>query len=151
MYSLDLDKVEEWDQIANIRWIIAKARELQKNIYLSFIDYVCGFDCVITTNCWKFFKKREYQTIWPASWEICMQVKKKQLELDLEQPTGSKSGKEYVKATYCHPAYLTCMQSTSWVMLDWMKHKLQSRLPGKISKTSYIQMTPPLGQKAKNN
>ena len=66
------------DQIANIRWIIAKARELQKNIYLSFIDYVCGFDCVITTNCWKFFKKREYQTIWPASSEICMWVKKQQ-------------------------------------------------------------------------
>ena len=78
------------DQIANIRWIIAKARELQKNIYLSFIDYVCGFDCVITTNCWKFFKKREYQTIWPASWETCMQVKKQQLELDMKQQTGSK-------------------------------------------------------------
>ena len=60
-----------------------------------------------------------------------MQDKKQQLELDMEQQTGSKSGKEYVKAIYCHPAYLTYMQSTSWEMLDWKKHKLESRLPGK--------------------
>ena len=61
----------------------------------------------ITTNCGKFWKRWEYQTTWPASWEICMQVKKEQLELDMEQQTGSKSGKEYIKAVYCHPAYLT--------------------------------------------
>ena len=66
----------------------------------------------------------------PASWEICMQVKKQQLELDMEQQTGSKLGKEYVKTVYCHPAYLTYMQSTSWETLDWMKHKLESRLTG---------------------
>ena len=64
-----------------------------------------------------------------------MQVKKQQLELYMEQQTGSKSGKEYVKAVYCHPAYLTYMQSTSWEMLDWMKHKLESRLSGEISIT----------------
>ena len=64
-----------------------------------------------------------------------MQGKKQQLELDMEQKTGSKSGKEYVKAVYCHPAYLTYMQSTSWEMLDWMKHKLESRLSGEISIT----------------
>ena len=68
----------------------------------------------ITTNYGKFFKRWEYQTTWPASWEICMQVKKQQLEPDMEQQTGSKLGKEYVKAVYCHPAYLTYMQSTSW-------------------------------------
>ena len=62
---------------------------------------------------WKILKEMEYQTTWPASWEICMQVKKQQLELDMEQQTGSKSGKEYIKAVYCHPAYLTYMQSTS--------------------------------------
>ena len=90
----------------------------------------------IRTNCGKFFKRWEYQTIWPASWETCVQVKKQQLELDMEQQTGSKSGKEYVKAVYCHPAYLTYMQSTSWEMLDWMKHKLESRLPREISITS---------------
>ena len=72
----------------------------------------------------------EYQTISPASWETCMQVKKQQLELDMEQLTGSKLGKEYVKAVHCHPAYLTYMQSTSWETLGWMKHKLVSRLPG---------------------
>ena len=75
-----------------------------------------------------------------------MQVKKQQLELDMEQ-TGSESGKEYVKAVYCHPAYLTCMQSTSCEMPDWMKHKLESRLLGEISTTSDMQMTPPYGRK----
>ena len=86
----------------------------------------------------------------PASWEICMQVKKQQLELDMEQKTVSKLGKEYVKAVYCHPAYLTYMQSTSWEMLGWMKHKLESRSPGGISITSDTQMTPPLWQKVNN-
>ena len=70
----------------------------------------------------------EYQTTLSLSWEICMQVKKQQLELDMEQRTGSKSEKEYVKAVYCHPAYLTYMQSTSWEMLGWMNHKFESRL-----------------------
>ena len=78
---------------------------------------------------------------------IYMQVKKQQLELDIEQQTGSKSGKEYIKAVYCYPAYLTYMQSTSWETLDYMKHKLESRLPGEISITSDMQMTPPLWQK----
>ena len=102
-----------------------KAREFQKNIYLCFIDYAKAFDCEDQTNCGKFFKRWEYHTTWPACWEICMQVKKQKLELDMEQQTGSKSGKEYVKAVYCHPAYLTYMQSTSWEMLGWIKHKLK--------------------------
>ena len=75
-----------------------------------------------------------------------MQVKKQQLELDMEEK-ASKLGKEYIKAAYCHPAYLTYMQSTSWEMLGWMKHKLESRLSGEISITSDMQMTPPLWQK----
>ena len=99
----------------------------------------------------KFFRKWEYYTTWPASWEICIQVKKQQLETDMEQQTGSKLGKEYVKAVYCHPAYLTYMQSTSREMLGWVKHKLESRLLGEISITSDMQMTPPLWQKAKWN
>ena len=78
-----------------------------------------------------------------------MQVRKQQLELDMEQQTGSKLGKDYVKAVYCHPAYLTFMLSTSCEMLGWMKYKLKSRLPGEISKTSGMQMTPPLWQKSK--
>ena len=72
-----------------------------------------------------------------------MQVKKQQLEPGMEQQTGSKLGKEYIKAVYCHPSYLTYMQSTSWETLGWMKHKLESRLPGEISITSDMQMIPP--------
>ena len=68
--------------------------------------------------------------ILPVSWENCIQVKKQQLELDMEQWNGSKLGKEYIKAVYCHPAYLTYMQITSWETLEWRKHKLESRLPG---------------------
>ena len=79
----------EFYQITNIRWIIEKARQFQKNIYFCFIDYVKAF-VWITTNCGKFFKRWEYQTTLPASWEICMQIKKQQLELDMEQQTGSK-------------------------------------------------------------
>ena len=79
------------------------------------------------------------------------QVKKQQLEVDMEQQTGSKLGKEYVKAVYCHPAYLTSMQSTPFEMPDWMKHKLESRLLGEISITSDMQMTPPLWKKVKRN
>ena len=86
-----------------------------------------------TINRGKFLERWEYQTTLPASWEIYMQVKKQQLEPDMEQRTGSKLGKEYVKAVYCHPAYLTSMQSTSWETLNWKKHKLESRLPGEIS------------------
>ena len=81
------------DQIANIRWIMEKAREFQKNIYFCFIDYAKAFDCfdcVDHINCGKFFKRWEYQTTWPTSWEICMQIRKQQLELDMEQQTGSK-------------------------------------------------------------
>ena len=80
-----------------------------------------------------------------------MQVKKQQLEPDMEQWTGSKLGKEYVNAVYCHPAYLTSIQNTSCEMSGWMKHKLESRLLGEISITSDMQMTQPLWQKVKRN
>ena len=79
-----------------------------------------------------------------------MQVRKQQLELDMEQQTGSKWEKEYIKAVYCHPAYLTYMQSTSWKTLGWRKHKLESRLVGEIPIISDMQITPPLWQKFKN-
>ena len=104
----------------------------------------------ITTNCGKFSKRWEYQTTWPASWETCMQVRKQQLELDMEKHWFQQE-KEYVKAVYCHPAYLTYRQTTSWETLDWKKHKLESRLLGEISITSDRQMTPPLWQKVKRN
>ena len=80
-----------------------------------------------------------------------MQVKNQQLELDMEQQTGSKSGKEYIKAVYCHPAYVTYMQSTSCKMPGWMKRKLESRFPGDVSITSDTQMILPLWQKVKKN
>ena len=121
------------DQIANICWITEKAREFQKNILLYWL---CQSLCTNHNKLWETLKRWEYQTIWPVSWEICMQVRKQQLELDMEQQTGSKLGREYVKPVYCHPAYLTYMQSTSWEMLGWRKHKLESRLPGEISITS---------------
>ena len=81
---------ETRDQIANICWIMQKAREFQKNIYFCFIDYAKAFDCVDHKKLWKILKEMGYQTIWPASWEICMQVRKQQLRLDMEQQTGSK-------------------------------------------------------------
>ena len=79
----------------------------------------------LTTNCGKFFKRWDYQIIFPASWETCMRGKKQQLETDIEQWAGSKLGKEYIKVVSCHLAYLTYMQSSSCKMPAWMKHKLE--------------------------
>ena len=138
------------DQIASIHWIIEKARELQKNIYC-FIDYAKAFDCVDHNKLWKILKEMGISDHLSASCEICMQVKKQQLEWDMEQQTSSKSGKVYIKAICCHLAHLTYMQSTSCEMLDWMKHKLESRLPGEIPIASDMQMTSPLWQKARKN
>ena len=101
------------DQIANIHWIIKKTREFQKNIYFCFIDYAKAFDCVVPNKLWKILQEMGIPDHLICLLRICMQVKKQQLELDMEQLTGSKSGKKYVKAVYCHPAYLTYMQSTS--------------------------------------
>ena len=115
--------IEKRQRNQRLNWIIEKAREFQKNIYYCFIDYIKAF-VWITTNCGTFLKIWANQSTWPDCWEIFMQVRKQQLELDLEQQTGSKLGKVYVKAVYCHPAYLTSMQSTSCKMPGWMKHKL---------------------------
>ena len=139
------------DQIANICWIIEKAREFQKTYISALLTMPKSLTVWITTNSAKFWKRWEYQTTWPASWEICMKVRKQQIELDMKQQTGSKSWKEYIKAVYYHPAYLTFMQSTSREMLGWRKHKLESRLLGEISITSDMQMTPPLWQKVKKS
>ena len=136
------------DQIANICCIIIKARGSQKNIYFCFLDSAKALTVWITMNCGKFLK-REYQTTLPISWETCMQIKKQQLEMGMEHQIGAKLGKEYVKAVYCHPVYLTYMQSTQSEMIGWMKHKLESRLLGEISITSDMQMRPPLWQEVK--
>ena len=105
--------------------------------------------CEPPTNSGKFLKSWEYHNL-PACWETYMQDKKQQLEPDMEQQIGSKLVKKYVKAVYCHPAYLTYIQYTSCEMPDWMKHKVESRLPGEVSMISDKQMTQPLWQKAKN-
>ena len=152
MFKLDLEKARGTrGQIVNICWIIEKAREFQKNIYFCFIDEAKSLWLCESQQTGKFLNIWEYQTTSPASWEICMQVKKQQWEPDMEQWTGSKLGKEYVKAVHCHPAYLTHMQSTLCEIQGWMKHKLESRLPEVISITSDMQMTSPFWQKAKRN
>ena len=113
MFKLDLEKAEEPGQTANIHWITEKAKEFQKNIYFCFIDYIKIFDCVDHSKLWKILQEMGIPDHLTYLLRNRMQVKKQQLELDLEQQTGSKTGKEYIKAIYCHPAYLTYMQSTS--------------------------------------
>ena len=112
------------NQIPNIHWIMEKAREFQKNIYFCFIDYKKAFDSVDHNKPWNILKEMGIPDHLPVSWEICMHVKKQQLEPNMEQQIGSKLGKDYIKAVLCHRVYLTYMQSTSWETLDWKKHKL---------------------------
>ena len=116
------------DQIANIIRSSKKQKSSRKTSTSALLTMPKPLTVWISTNCGKLWKRWEYQTTWPASWEICMQVKKQQLELDMEQQTGSKSGKEYVKTVYCHLASLTYIQSTSWEMLNRMKHKLRIKI-----------------------
>ena len=143
MFKLDLEKAEEPEIKLPTSVGSLKKWEFQKNIYFCFIDYANAFDCVDHNKRWKILQEMGIPDNLTCLLRN-MQVRKQQLELDMEQQTGSKSGKEYIKAVYCHPAYLTYMQSTSREMLGWMKHKLESRLPGEISITSDMQMTPPL-------
>ena len=121
MFKMDLEKAEEPEIKLPISVGSSKKQENSRKTSTSALLMMPKPLTVwITTDCGKFWKRWEYQT-WPASWEICMQVKKQQLALDMEW-TGSKLGKEYVKAVYCHPAYLTSMQSTSCETLGWRKH-----------------------------
>ena len=152
MFQLDLEKAEEPEiKLPTSAGSSKKEESCKKTSISALLTMPKPLTVWITANYGKFFKRWEYQTTWPASWEIYMQVKKQQLELDMEQQPGSKQEKEYVKAVYCHPAYLTYMQSTSGKMPGWMKHKLESKLPGEISITSDLQMTPLSWQKAKRN
>ena len=108
MFKLDLEKAEEPEIKLPTSIVSSKKQEsFRKTSTSALLTMPKPLIVWVTTNCGKFLKTWEYQTTFPASWEICMQVKKQQLELDMEQKTGSKSGKEYVKAVYCHPAYLT--------------------------------------------
>ena len=152
MFKLDLVKTEEPEiTLPTSAGSSKKQENSRKTSTSALLTTPKPLTVSITTNCGKFWKRQGYQTTWPASWEICMQVRKQQLELDMEKQTGSKLGKEYVKAVYCHPACLIYMQSTSWEMPGWMKHKFESRFLGEISITSDRQITPPLWQKVKKN
>ena len=153
MFKMDLEKAGE-SEIKLLTYIKSwrKQKNFRKTSTSASLTMLKLLTVWIKTNCRKFFKRREYQTTWPSSWETCMQVKKQQLELDMEKWTGSKLGKEYVKAVYCHPGYSTYMQSMSGKMLGWMKHRLESRLSREISSTtSDMQLIPPSCQKVKRN
>ena len=125
---LDLEKAEEPEiKLPTSAGPLKKQESSRKTSISALLTMPKPLTVWITTDYGKFLKIWEYQTTLPASWETCMQAKKQQLELDMEQQTGSKSGKEYVKAEYCHSAYLTYMQNTSCKMLGWMKHKLDRK------------------------
>ena len=124
MYKLNLEKAEEQDIKLPASAVSEKAREFQKNIYLLLlIDYTKAFDCVDHNKLRNMLKEMGIPDHLTCLLRTCTQVKKQQLEPDVEQQTGSKSGKEYIKAVYCHTPYLTYIQSTSCEMLGWIKHK----------------------------
>ena len=151
MFKLVLEKAEETrDQIVNIHWIIEKAREFQKNIYFCFTDYAKVFDCVHHNKLWKIFQEMGI----PAHLTCLQRNLYAGQEATVRTGHGTgwfQIGKGVCQGCICHPAYLTYIQSISCEMPGWMKHKLESRLPGEISITSYRQMTPPSWQKAKRN
>ena len=150
MFTLNLEKSEEPEKkIANIHWIIEKAKEFQKNIYFCFVDYAKAFDCVANQKLWKILQEIGIPTTWPASGEICMQLRKQHLELDMEQQTDSKSGKEYIKAIYCHCAYLIICRSIRNTGLDETQAGI--KMAGRNINNSNMQMTSPLWQKVKRN
>ena len=119
MFKLDLEKAEEPEIKLQTSVVSQIKQESSRKISISaLLTMPKPLTLWITTYCGQFFKRWECQTTWPASWEICMQVRKQQLELDLKQQTLSRLGKEYVRAIYCHPAHLTFMQNTSWETLS---------------------------------
>ena len=142
---------ETRNQIVNIHQIIEKAREFQKNICFCFIDYTKAFDCVDHNTPWKLLKEMEILDHLTCLLRKLYAGQEATVRNRHGTRTGSKLGKEYVKAVYCHPRYLAYMQSISCGMPGWIKHKLESRLMGEISITSDMQMTPSLWQKAKRN
>ena len=151
MFKLDWEKTEEPEiNCQHLLYHRKSKKPPEKHLLLLYWQHQSLW-LYASQQIGKFFKRWKYQTTLPASWETCMRVKKQQLESDMEKWTGYKLGKEYFKAVYCHPAYLTYMQSTSYEMPGWMKRKLESRLSVEISTTSDMQMTPPLWQKAKKN
>ena len=148
MFKLNLEKAEEPEIKLPTSTGSSKKQERSGETSTVLLTTPKPLTVWITINCEKFLKRWEYPTTFPASCETCVQDKKQQLVLDVEQQTGLKLGMEYIKAVYCHPAYLTYVQSTSCEMPGWTNHKLESRLPGEIFATSDIdttlmQMIPP--------
>ena len=135
------------DQIANIFWIIEKAREFQKSIYFCFIDYTQGFDGVDHNKLWKILQEMGIPDLLTCLQRNLYGAQEATVRTRHGSMDWFKKGKEYVKTVYCHHAYLTCTQNTSREMPGWMKHKLESRLQGEISRPSDMQMTPPFGKK----
>ena len=119
-----------------------KSKRIPENIYFCFIDYVKAFDCVGHNKLWKILKKMGKPDPLTCLLRNLYLDQEAKLELDMEQQTGSKLGKEYVRAVYCYPVYLTNVQGTSCEMSGWMNHKLESRLLGEISATSNMQIMP---------
>ena len=151
MYKMDLENVEKPE--VKLPTFIGLQREQEnsrkkKNIYFCFNDCTKDFDSVYHNSLWKILKE-----MGTSDHLTCLlrNLYAGQEELDMEQQTSSKLGKEYIKVLYCHPVYLTYMQSTSCEMLAWMNHRRESRLLGEISITSDVQMPPPLWQKVKRN
>ena len=130
MYKLDLEKAEEPEiKLPTSRDHRKSKRIPEKNIYFCFINYVKAFDCIDNNNCGKFLKRWEYQTTLPASWEAWMKVKKQKLKPDMEQQTGSKLGKECIKAVYRHPVTSVQCAAASAAGRDrkWSTHSLGKR------------------------
>ena len=149
MLKLDFKKAEEPEIKLPTSVGSLKKQEFQKNIYFCFIDYAKAFDCVDHNKLWKILKGWEYQTTWPASWEISMQVKKQQLEMNMEQQTGSKLGKEYIKAVLLSPSLFNLY--AEYIMRNPGLDEAQAQIKiAWLSITSDMQMTPPLWQKGKN-
>ena len=153
MFKLDLVRKGRGtrDYIANICSIIKKATEFQKNIYFCFIDYAKVFDCVDHNKLGKVLQEMGIPGHLTCLLRNLYAGQEATVRIGHGTTDWFQIGKGYLKAVYCHPAYLTCMQSTSCEILGWMKHKLESRLPEEISITSDRQMTPPLWPKAEKN
>ena len=144
MFKLNLEKTGTRDQLANIFWIIQKAREFQKNICFCFIDYAKAFDCVDHNKLWKSLQEMGIADDLTCLLRNLYADQEATVRTGHETKDWFKTGKQCIRVVYCHPAYLTCMQRTSCEMPGWMKHKLESRLWGELSITLDIQMTPPL-------
>ena len=151
MFKLVLEKAQEPEiKLPTSIGSLKKQESSRKTSISALLTMPKPLTVWITTN-WKILKEMGIPDHLTCLLRNYIQVRKPQLELDMEQQTGSKSGKEHVEAVCCYPAYLTYMQSTSRETLGWKKHKLESRLPGEISITSYVQMMPPLWQKVKRS